>query len=115
MLQRRDSPFGRTLGKTTGWVLRQKMKRAGVTQIGGVSYTQVDDRGLHIVVNGEPRLIEVDNVVICAGQLSVNELYQALNPWGKSRHVHLVGGAYLAAEVDAERAIREGAEVAARI
>lgn len=115
MLQRRPAPFGRTLGKTTGWVLRLKMKQAGVEQIGGVRYALVDDRGIHVEVDGRARLLEVDNVVICAGQLSVNGLYQELNPWGRERRVHLVGGAYLSAEVDAERAIREGAEVGARI
>ena len=115
MLQRRPAPFGRTLGKTTGWVLRLKLKRAGVEQIGDVRYALVDDRGIHIEVEGRTRLIEVDNVVICAGQQSVNGLYQELDPWGRERGVHLVGGAYLAAGVDAERAIREGAGVGAKI
>ncbi len=115
MLQRSTTPFGKRLGKTTGWVLRLKMRRAGVEQVGGVRYLQIDDRGLHIELEGRPRLIAVDNVVLCAGQLSVNALYQELDPWGRERHVHLIGGAYLAAEVDAERAIREGTELGARL
>ncbi len=115
MLQRKEGPFGRTLGKTTGWALRQKLKQAGVEQIGGVRYIQMDDRGLHIEVAGQPRQLDVDHVVLCAGQLPVNQLYQELDPWGRDRQVHLIGGAYLAVEVDAERAIREGAEVGARI
>jgi 2,4-dienoyl-CoA reductase (NADPH2) len=115
MLQRRNEPFGKRLGKTTGWVLRLKMKKAGVEQIGNVRYILIDNHGLHIEVDGQPRLLAVDNVVLCTGQLSVNALYQELNPWGRERHVHLIGGAYMAAEVDAERAIREGTELGARI
>ncbi len=113
MLQRKTTRFGQTLGKTTGWVLRLKMKKAGVEQINGVRYLLVDDRGLHVEVEGQARLIDVDHVVVCAGQVSVNELYHELNPWGKAQNIHLVGGAYMAAKVDAERAVREGAEVGA--
>ena len=83
--------------------------------LAGVSYQKIDDQGLHIQINGENKVLEVDNVVICAGQVSVNALYQSLNPYGKDKAVHLIGGAYLAAEVDAKRAIKEGAELAARL
>ncbi|MGI9319424.1 MAG: FAD-dependent oxidoreductase [bacterium] len=115
LLQRKATPLGKGLGKTSGWVHRLKMKKKGVTLLGGVSYQKIDDHGLHIQIDGVNQMLEVDNVVICAGQLSVNGLYQELDPYGKNNHVHLIGGAYLAAEVDAKRAIREGAELAARI
>ena len=115
LLQRKSTPHGKNLGKTSGWVHRLKVKKKGVTLLGGVSYQKIDDNGLHIHVDGVNQVLEVDNIVVCAGQLSVNDLYQQLDPYGKNNHVHLIGGAYLAAEVDAKRAIREGAELAARI
>ena len=115
LLQRKSTPHGKNLGKTSGWVHRLKVKKKGVKLLGGVSYQKIDDNGLHIQVDGINQVLEVDNIVVCAGQLSVNELYQQLDPYGKNNHVHLIGGAYLAAEVDAKRAIREGAELAARI
>ncbi|MBX2883736.1 MAG: NADPH-dependent 2,4-dienoyl-CoA reductase, partial [Granulosicoccus sp.] len=115
LLQRKPAPLGKGLGKTSGWVHRLQMKKHGVQMLGGVSYRLIDDQGLHISIEDEERLLEVDNVVICAGQLSVNELYQSLNPYGKSQNVHLIGGAYLAAEVDAKRAIKEGSELASKL
>ena len=115
LLQRKTSPHGKGLGKTTGWVHRLQIRKKGVTLLGGVKYTHIDDRGLHIEIDQKPRLLEVDNVVVCAGQTSVNELYQTLNPYGKDKRIHLIGGAYLAAEVDAKRAIKEGTELAARL
>ena len=115
LLQRKSTPHGKNLGKTSGWVHRLKVKKKGVKLLGGVTYQKIDDNGLHIQVDGINQVLEVDNIVICAGQLSVNNLYQQLDPYGKNNHVHLIGGAYLAAEVDAKRAIREGAELAARI
>ena len=115
LMQRKPLPLGKGLGKTSGWVHRLQMKKHGVQMLGGVSYRLIDDQGLHISIEGEERLLEVDNVVICAGQLSVNALYQSLNPYGKSKHVHLIGGAFLAAEVDAKRAIKEGSELASRL
>ena len=115
LLQRKTTPHGRSLGKSSGWVHRLQMRKHGVEMLGGVRYLKIDDRGLHIETEGKGQVLEVDNVVVCAGQLSVNTLYQELNPYGKNNKVHLIGGAYLAAEVDAERAIREGTELAARI
>ncbi len=115
LLQRKTTPHGRSLGKTSGWVHRLQMRKNGVRMLGGVKYESIDDRGLHIQVGEEKQLLEVDNVIICAGQLSVNQLYQQLNPYGKDNKVHLIGGAFLAAEVDARRAIQQGAELAARI
>lgn len=115
LLQRSNSIPGRSLGKTSGWAHRLQLKMKNVTMLGGVKYRLIDDLGLHIEVNREQRLLAIDNVVICAGQLAVNQLYQQLNRYGKSRHVHLIGGAYLATEVDAQRAIREGVELAVRL
>ena len=115
LLQRKPAPLGKGLGKTTGWVHRLQMRKKNVAMLGGVAYQKIDDQGLHILIEDKPEVLEVDNVIVCAGQLSVNELYQSLDPYGKNDHVHLIGGAYLAAEVDAKRAIREGALLAARL
>ena len=113
LLQRKQSSLGKDLGKTSGWVHRAVLKMKGVNMIPGVSYDRIDDKGLHITVNGEQQLLEVDNVVICAGQESLRELYPE-HAGGKAKY-HLIGGADLAAELDAKRAIRQGAELAAKI
>jgi 2,4-dienoyl-CoA reductase (NADPH2) len=114
LLQRKASKLGATLGKTSGWVHRAVLQKKGVQMIGGVEYRKIDDQGLHIMVNGEERVLEVDNVVICAGQDSLTELMPAAKPESGPRF-HLIGGAALAAELDAKRAIREGAELAAQL
>lgn len=113
LLQRKNSKPGAGLGKTTGWIHRAVLKRYGVQMLGGISYERVDDAGLHIRHNGKPLLLAVDNIIVCAGQEPDNELLGALQSLGAS--VHVVGGARLAVELDAQRAIREGTEVAARI
>jgi 2,4-dienoyl-CoA reductase (NADPH2) len=114
LLQRKASKLGASLGKTSGWVHRATLLRKGVQMLAGVEYLKIDDQGLHIKVGGAPRLLEVDNVIICAGQDSLTELMpQAADPGGP--RFHLIGGAKLAAELDAKRAIREGAEVAATL
>ncbi len=113
LLQRKTERLGRTLGKTTGWIHRSALKTRGVVMRGGVRYERIDDGGLHIVGEAGRELLAVDNVIICAGQDSVNGLAAALA--GGGRPVHVIGGALLAAELDAERAIREGTELAARI
>jgi 2,4-dienoyl-CoA reductase (NADPH2) len=113
LLQRKETKPGATLGKTTGWIHRAALKTRGVVMRNGVSYERIDDAGLHISVEGRPEVLAVDNVIICAGQDSVNGLVTELAPGGKP--VHVIGGALLAAELDAERAIREGTELAARI
>jgi 2,4-dienoyl-CoA reductase (NADPH2) len=117
LLQRKASKLGASLGKTSGWVHRATLQRKGVHMLGGVDYKKIDDQGLHITVNGEPRLLEVDNVVICAGQDSLTELMspQQDKQSDTGPRFHLIGGAALAAELDAKRAIREGAELAARL
>ncbi|HJV83919.1 MAG TPA: NADPH-dependent 2,4-dienoyl-CoA reductase [Noviherbaspirillum sp.] len=114
LLQRKASRLGATLGKTSGWVHRATLQRKGVKMIGGATYDRIDDRGLHITVNGEARVLEVDNVVICAGQDSLKDL-MASGQAKDGPRFHLIGGAALAAELDAKRAIREGAELAARL
>jgi len=109
LLQRATGRFGLSLGKTTGWAHRASLKARDVETIGGVHYERIDDAGLHIRVDGGSRLLEVDNVVICAGQESRRELEAQL----VGNRTHLIGGARLAAELDAKRAIDEGTRVAA--
>ncbi|WP_280244910.1 NADPH-dependent 2,4-dienoyl-CoA reductase [Nocardia abscessus] len=116
LLQRKTTPFGKDLGKTTGWVHRAALKAKGVEQIGGVNYERIDDNGLHISFGEKhqrPQLIPVDNVVVCAGQESVRDLEAPLRAAGVSLHV--IGGAELAAELDAKRAIDQGTRLAARL
>ncbi|MET9260895.1 NADPH-dependent 2,4-dienoyl-CoA reductase [Amycolatopsis sp. NPDC004079] len=109
LLQRKKSPIGAGLGKTSGWVHRAALRAKGVEKISGVSYDRIDDAGLHVTVDGKPRLLEVDTVVVCAGQESVRELAGALG----DVPVHLVGGADEARELDAKRAIDQGTRLAA--
>ncbi|WP_431949276.1 FAD-dependent oxidoreductase [Nocardia lijiangensis] len=116
LLQRKTSAFGKDLGKTSGWVHRAALKAKGVEQIGGVNYERIDDHGLHISFGEKrerPQLIPVDNVVVCAGQESVRELAEPLRAAGLTPH--LIGGAELAAELDAKRAIDQGTRLAARL
>jgi 2,4-dienoyl-CoA reductase (NADPH2) len=113
LLQRKPGKPGKTLGKTTGWIHRLSLKQRGVHMLGGVSYERIDDAGLHIIVNGKEQLLEVDHVVICAGQISNRDLDEVLQERGLSPHV--IGGARKAAELDAKYAIREGSELAAAI
>jgi 2,4-dienoyl-CoA reductase (NADPH2) len=113
LLQRKPTPPGRDLGKTTGWVHRLALKRRGVHMLAGVAYKGIDGRGLAITQGGEARLLEVDNVVICAGQEPRRELVAALEAAG--RRPHLIGGAKLAVELDARRAIDEGSRLAAAL
>ncbi|MEE1619332.1 NADPH-dependent 2,4-dienoyl-CoA reductase [Brachybacterium sp. J153] len=117
LLQRKETKIGAGLGRTTGWVHRAELRRAGVIQHRGVTYERIDEQGLHLVEDGEARVLEVDTVVLCAGQESVADLAAELGA-GASRtspRVHVVGGADLAAELDAERAIRQAVEVASAL
>lgn len=113
LLQRKPAPLGRGLGKTSGWVHRAHLQRLGARMLGGVEYLRVDNDGLHIRHDGREQVLPVDNVVICAGQEPVRDLH----PVQGSDHLrlHLIGGARRAGELDAKRAIREGAELAARL
>ena len=113
LLQRTEGALGRRLGKTTGWIHRATLKRAQVTMLGGVEYERIDDAGLHIRVDGNSRTLAVDHVIICAGQQSRRELLAPLQARGQS--CHLIGGAELAAELDAKRAIAQGSELAASL
>ncbi|TWG90242.1 2,4-dienoyl-CoA reductase (NADPH2) [Nocardioides sp. J9] len=115
LLQRKESAQGKGLGKTTGWVHRAVVKDLGVHQLSGVSYDRVDDAGLHITVDGRAQVLDVDHVVVCAGQESVRSLYDDLLASGFPGAVHLIGGADLAAELDAKRAIKQGTELAAAL
>ena len=108
MLKRSTTPFGSTLGRTTGWVHRAELARNGVQMIGGVEYRRIDDAGVHIAVNGEEKVIAADTVVVCAGQTP-------LVPYSLKSNMHLIGGAREAGELDAKRAMLEGAELAARL
>jgi 2,4-dienoyl-CoA reductase (NADPH2) len=114
LMQRKTSKLGAGLGKTSGWVHRAALARNGVAMIAGVRYDRIDDQGIHITVGGQQRLIEVDNVVVCAGQDSLTELMPAEGDGGAARF-HKIGGAVLAVELDAKRAIKEGAELASRL
>ncbi|WP_047684152.1 MULTISPECIES: FAD-dependent oxidoreductase [Xenorhabdus] len=113
LLQRKDAKVGEGLGKTTGWVHRASLLMRGVTMLNSVQYLKVDDQGLHILRDGEQQCLEVDNVIICAGQEPLKELYQPLQAMGKN--VYLIGGADVAAELDARRAIDQGTRLAIKI
>lgn len=115
MLQRKDTKMGKGLGKTTGWIHRASLKHKNVEMISGVNYKSISDKGLVIehTKTGKQELLEVDNVIICAGQVSNNHLAEQLK--AKGIHVHLIGGADLAAELDAKRAIRQGFELALKL
>ncbi|MGI9233982.1 MAG: FAD-dependent oxidoreductase [Woeseiaceae bacterium] len=116
LLQRKAGKHGANLGKTTGWIHRATLKMNDVQMIGGINYERVDDRGL-LVTHGknheQPTWIEVDNVVLCAGQLPLQELKQPLEAAGIPTHV--IGGADVATELDAKRAIDQGSRLAARL
>jgi len=113
LLQRKTNKIGETLGKTTGWIHRVTLKQRNVAMINGVTYTRIDDRGLHITLKDAPRVLEVDTVIICAGQEPLRDMKDELENNGML--VHLIGGADLAAELDAKRAIDQGARLAAEI
>jgi len=110
LLQRKQSKVGVGLAKTTGWIRRTLLKRRGVVMIAGVEYDRIDDAGLHFRVDGEPRTLDVDTVVICAGQEPRRDLVAALEAAGI--HPRLIGGADVAVELDAKRAIDQGTRVA---
>lgn len=110
LLQRKTSKVGAKLGKTTGWIHRTGLKNKGVIMIPGCSYDKIDDQGLHITVGDTQKVLDVDNVIICAGQDPLRDLVEGLN-----KPHHLIGGADVAAELDAKRAIDQGTRLAAKI
>ena len=113
LLQRKSSKPGSKLGKTTGWIHRSTLKREGVNFISGVDYQKIDDQGLHFKADGKTQLLKVDNIVICAGQLSNRHLYEDLK--STSHQIDIIGGASLASELDAKRAIDQGTRLAASL
>ncbi|MGW1295734.1 oxidoreductase [Streptomyces sp. NPDC002533] len=113
LIQRKTTKVGAGLGKTTGWIHRTELRHRGVEMIAGASYDLIDDEGLHLTVEGERRVLPVDTVVLCAGQEPRRELYEELSAGPVP--VHLIGGADVAAELDAKRAIRQGTELAAAL
>ena len=110
LLQRKTSKVGAKLGKTTGWIHRTGLKNKGVVMISGCTYDKIDDQGLHITVGDTQKVFDVDNVIICAGQDPLRDLVEGLN-----KPHHLIGGADVAAELDAKRAIDQGTRLAAKI
>jgi 2,4-dienoyl-CoA reductase (NADPH2) len=114
MLQRKQTKIGKSLGKTTGWIHRAALKMKNVQMVAGAEYQKIDDRGLHFnIEGGEPQVIECDNVIVCAGQLSRKDLFAELE--AAQIPTHLIGGSKFAGELDAKRAILEGFEIAAKI
>ncbi|WP_289538823.1 NADPH-dependent 2,4-dienoyl-CoA reductase [Pseudomonas sp. SO81] len=114
LLQRKKSKVGDGLGKTTGWIHRTGLKNKNVQMLNSVEYLKVDDAGLHIrIAEGEPQVLPVDTVIVCAGQDPLRELHDGLVAAGQS--VHLIGGADVAAELDAKRAINQGSRLAAEL
>ena len=113
LMQRKADALGKGLGRTTGWTHRLTLTRRGVHQVAGVEYLAIDDTGLHTRVNGQPRVFEVDTVVVCAGQLPQRALYDVLQAAGLQPH--LIGGAFEAAEIDAKRAIDQACRLAATL
>lgn len=113
LLQRKEGKPGEGLGKTTGWIHRTMLKDKGVTMMNSVSYEKIDDLGLHIRVRDKSQILSVDHVVICAGQESLRELHEPLMKAGVK--VDIIGGADVAAELDAKRAIAQGFQVALKI
>ncbi len=113
LLQRKDTKVGQGLGKTTGWIHRTELKNRGVQMVPGVTYERIDDAGLHVVIDEQPQVLAVDTIVLCTGQEPQRELLTAVQSLGIP--VQVIGGADVAAELDAKRAIKQGTEVAAAL
>ena len=114
LLQRKKSKVGDGLGKTTGWIHRTGLKNKNVQMLNSVEYLKIDDAGLHVsIAGGEPQVLPVDTVIICAGQEPLRELHDGLVAAGQK--VHLIGGADVASELDAKRAINQGSRLAAEL
>ena len=113
LMQRKDTPVGRGLRRTTGWTHRLTLARRGVKMMNGVDYRRIDDDGLHVLLHNEPMTLDVDTVIICAGQESLRDLYDELKAAGQP--VHLVGGAFEAMELDAKRAINQASYLASAV
>lgn len=110
LLQRKKQKMGKGLGKTTGWIHRLELKHKQVEMLSGVTYVRIDDQGLHVIIDDKPRVLDVDTVVLCTGQIELNSLYEPLKQAGCS--VHLIGGAFKALELDARHAIDQACRLA---
>ncbi|MDK9736726.1 NADPH-dependent 2,4-dienoyl-CoA reductase [Vibrio sp. D404a] len=113
VMQRKAGRVGKGPGKTTGWIHKRTLEKRGVNLMGGVNYEKIDDQGLHITVNKEPKVLDADSVIICAGQVSVRPFEDMWQEFGGKLHV--IGGADYAGELDAVRAIRQGVELATKL
>ncbi len=113
MFKRSSGKFGGNLGKTTGWIHRATLKKKKVQFIGEVNYQKIDDQGLHYTQNGVLKILNIDHIIICAGQVPYKELYEPLLKTNKK--IHVIGGADVASELDAKRAINQGARLAAEL
>ena len=113
LMQRKKTKMGESLGKTTGWIHRLSLRNKNVKMMNAVQYDKIDDKGLHITRKGKKEIFEVDNIIICAGQLSNNKLFEPLK--AKGVNIHLIGGAEIAGELDAKRAIDQGSRLAAKL
>jgi 2,4-dienoyl-CoA reductase (NADPH2) len=113
LCQRKSGKLGAGLGKTTGWIHRTTLKNRSVEMLSDCEYTKIDDQGLHLSVKGDGRILDVDHVVICAGQVSANEMAEPLRSLGQG--VDVIGGAYEAGELDARRAIDQATRLAVEI
>ena len=113
LLQRKETKVGANLGKTTGWIHRLTLKHKKVQMLNGLQYEKITDKGLHVLRKGEPEVLEVDTIILCAGQLSKKDLEEPLKAMGKNPY--LIGGADFAGELDAKRAIKQGSELGAKI
>ncbi|HCW6760259.1 TPA: NADPH-dependent 2,4-dienoyl-CoA reductase [Legionella pneumophila] len=113
LLQRKKEKMGKRLGKTTGWIHRSSLKHKQVKMLSGVNYERIDAQGLHLTIDDKPQVLEVDSIVICAGQIELKNLYEPLKMAGKL--VHLIGGAYKALELDARHAIDQACRLAALV
>lgn len=113
LLQRKATKPGKDLGKSTGWIHRRSLNMRGVKMLSGCDYVKIDDDGLHLSVNGSHQVLAADSIILCAGQEPLRELHEPLQKLGRS--VHLIGGADVAAELDAKRAIDQGTRLAARL
>jgi 2,4-dienoyl-CoA reductase (NADPH2) len=111
LLQRKETKIGAGLGKTTGWIHRISLKNKSVKMINGVQYDKIDDNGLHITRKGKAQIMDVDTIILCAGQLSNTDLLLGLENAGVNTHI--IGGAERAGELDAKRAIEQGSKLGA--
>jgi 2,4-dienoyl-CoA reductase (NADPH2) len=113
LLKRSKGKHGQGLGKTTGWIHRSSLKMKEVERLSNVTYRKIDDAGLHVEVLGKELLFEVDNIIVCAGQISDSSLAKELKELGVD--CHIIGGAEEARELDAKKAINQAAYLAAQL